>query len=185
MPAKRESDWVTLHCIHGSLPKQWWKEKSMRLGGLLWGHVEIQIDDKVYGFEYVDKKNVHIFPRKKSKYNAKFTLKTLAERQTETQDEKITSVTFSTSSEQKYLLTEIYTRYLRCSPYDYAFLGTRCALSACEILQEVAILPHRPHWYNVLLAFSPSLWRKQLCTYAKKHHLLIERQKGSPLKIWE
>lgn len=175
---------IIIHFIHGSINKPFSKKRK-RLGGLFGGHIETQVDNYVYGFEY-KKRPVHLFRRKnKKKFNSKITIKTILDWKSETKDDKITSIQIPLSDSHYNKFIKIYKNYYKKIPYDYAFFGMRCASSLYNILGEIEITPKSTRLQSILLAFSPRQLRRKMIRLAKEKDYSIIRQKGDGDRFWE
>jgi hypothetical protein len=88
---------------------------------------------------------------------------------------------------QKHILDSLATAYTRSTPYDYAFLGMRCASSTYDVLRIAGIVTECKHniWYNV---FTPQdfrwlLYREYL--HNKDKGWLLYTCKGSRSRKWD
>ena len=88
---------------------------------------------------------------------------------------------------QKKILDSLAGQYTRESPYDYAFLGMRCASATYDVLQAAGIVPEYKHelWYNVFTTrqFRYLLYREYLHNKDKGWQLYT--CKGSVSRKWE
>ena len=176
-------DTAIIHFIHGSIPMENCIYARKRLGGLLGGHVEIELEGRVYGFR-LDKLPVHIFVDK-GHFNSKYEVNNKAAWLKRTEYEKITAVYLPISKEQKDKLQAILTDYLAKSPYDYAFFGTRCATSTAEVLSKSGIICRLSNIENSIAFLSPHPLRQTLLQLAKEKHFLVVRKKGVDCRYWE
>jgi hypothetical protein len=133
-----QKDTAIIHFIHGSIAREGCIYPRKRLGGLLGGHVEIELNGQVYGFR-LKTLPVHIFVNNDD-FNSKFEVNTTEAWLKRTEYEKITSIYFPINEAQKSKLNTIMSTYLIKSPYDYAFFGKRCASSTAEILSQSGII---------------------------------------------
>ena len=92
-------DTAIIHFIHGSIPMENCIYPRKRLGGLLGGHVEIEVEGRVYGFR-LEKLPVHIFVDN-SDFNSKYDVNTKEGWLKRTEYEKVTSVYLPISQKQK------------------------------------------------------------------------------------
>jgi hypothetical protein len=177
---------ILIHFIHGSFPKKNCIDQRIRVGGLLGGHLEIEIDNSVYGFEFEDEKNIHIFSRKTpSGYNSIFTKKEKTDWILETEYDKITSIKIPvTTKQKKTLMTKLEFAH-QSLPYDYSFFGMRCASSTYEDLSSIGIFPKKWRFQYIINAFYPRQLRKRMVRWANNNSLKIELKKGIDCRVWE
>jgi len=180
------SDEIIVHFIHGSYPRKNCEDQRKRVGGLLGGHVEIEIEDTVFGFEFDDEKSIHIFSRKdEASFNAKFTIKTKDFWRKETKHDKLTSFVIPLEKAKKEKLAQSFRDRYKSIPYDYSFLGMRCTSSTYEDLSELQILPRRNRIHYIIAAFYPRILRKKMVLWANYNGLKIIKKKGIDCRVWE
>jgi hypothetical protein len=179
-------DEIRIHFIHGSFPKKGCEDQRIRVGSLLGGHVEIEIDSLVFGFEFEDPNRIPIFPEKdQCLYNSKFTKKTKAFWLQETELDKMTSINIPVSETQKEtLLNKLQKQHLQ-APYDYSFFGIRCASSTYEDLAEIGILPAKTRRQYIFHAFYPRQLRLKMWKWANKNNLEVGLKSGIDCRVWE
>jgi hypothetical protein len=156
------------------------------VGGLLGGHVEIEVDSLVFGFEFEDPNHIHLLSKKDpGSYNSKFTKKTKTFWLQETSLDKMTSVYIPVTETQKEtLLNKLQQHHLEV-PYDYSFFGMRCASSTYEDLAEIGIFPLKSRRQYILNAFYPRLLRNKLWSWANKNNLEVVLKSGIECRVWE
>jgi hypothetical protein len=176
-------DTVIIHFIHGSIPMKDCIYPRERLGGLLGGHVEIEINKHVYGFR-LNKLPVHIFVDN-AHFNSRFEINTHDAWIKRTEYEKMTSIYLPINNEQKDKIQGILDAYLAKSPYDYAFFGTRCASSTADILSKSGIIAPLSNAENMIAFLSPHPLRHTLLNLAEKKNFLIINKKGVDCRFWE
>lgn len=176
-------DTAIIHFIHGSIPMENCIYARKRLGGLLGGHVEIELEGRVYGFR-LDKLPIHIFVDNHH-FNSKYEVYTKETWLKRTEYEKITSVHLPISKEQKDKLQAILTTYLAKSPYDYAFFGTRCATATAEVLSKSGIIYRLSNVENSIAFLSPHPLRQTFLQLAREKHFLVIHKKGVDCRYWE
>ncbi len=176
-------DTAIIHFIHGSIPMENCIYSRKRLGGLLGGHVEIELAGSVYGFRLA-KLPVHIFVDN-SHFNSKYEVNTKEAWLKRTEYEKMTSVYLPISKGQKDKLQVLLTAYLAKSPYDYAFFGTRCATSTAEVLSKSGIIYPLSNTENSIAFLSPHPLRQTLLQLAHTRHFLVVNKKGVDCRYWE
>lgn len=74
----------------------------------------------------------------------------------------LSSLTIPVSEDQLTALENIIDDYTRQPPYDYAFLGMRCASAAYEMLARAGILSHHSRFFLVFRLFTPGLLKQYL-----------------------
>jgi hypothetical protein len=182
-PLNTLNDTAIIHFIHGSIPMKDCIYSRKRMGGLLGGHVEIELDGHVYGFR-LSKLPVHIFVQNDN-FNSKFERFTKEVWLKRTEYEKITSINLPINKGQKTHLQGILNAYLLKSPYDYAFFGKRCASSTAEILSRSDIIIPLSDTENSIAFLSPRPLRTTLLALAEKKKLLVVEKKGVDCRYWE
>ena len=181
--SKALKDTAIIHFIHGSIPMENCIYPRKRLGGLLGGHVEIEVEGRVYGFR-LEKLPVHIFVDN-SDFNSKYDVNTKEGWLKRTEYEKVTSVYLPISQKQKDKLQAILTAYLAKSPYDYAFFGTRCATATAEVLSKSGIIYRLSNVENSIAFLSPRPLRQTFLQLAREKHFLVIHKKGVDCRYWE
>lgn len=177
---------IRIHFIHGSFPKKNCTDQRIRVGGLLGGHIEIEIDQFVYGFEFENPQDIHIFPRRDpGSYNSIFTMKEKANWLTETRLDKITSIRIPVAEKQKKELANKLKTAYQNPPYDYSFFGMRCASSSYEDISTLGILPKKSRIQYIINAFYPRQLRKRMVGWAEYNKLNLEFKKGIDCRVWE
>lgn len=175
-------DSTIIHFIHGSIPSPDCVYKKKRIGGYLGGHVEIEIDNKVFGFLY-QTTPINFFP--KTKVNSKFEVRRKIDWLSYTRNDKITSIVVPITMEQKINLKKILNLHLKNEPYDYAFIGQRCASSTSEILSDAKILNRFSNNEAIIAFFYPRELRFTLIKFAEKNSLTVRVKNGIYCHSWE
>lgn len=176
------ADSIVVHFIHGSIPEEGCEYNKKRLGGYLGGHIEIEINDKVFGFLY-DSVPINYIP--KYNYNSKFEVRGKTKWEKNTENDKITSIHLPVTYFQKNKLYSLLNQYLKTEPYDYSFLGQRCASSTAEILSDVGIINNFSNLESIISFFYPRTLRFTMIQFAKKNKLKVEFKKGIDCHKWE
>ena len=182
-PSTTLHDTAIIHFIHGSIPMKDCIHPRPRLGGLLGGHVEIEVSERVYGFR-LQQLPVHIFVNS-SDFNSKYEVYAKDKWLKRTQYEKMTSIYLSISTVQKEQLQAILDVYLLKVPYDYAFFGKRCATSTAEVLAQVGIISPLSDFENMVAFLSPRPLRNTLLNLADKKGVLVVKKQGVDCRYWE
>lgn len=179
-------DTIVLHFIHGSIPKKNCEDQRIRVGGLLGGHVEIEVDGLVYGFEFKNKADIHLFPRMhRNNFNSKFTIKKKEDWLKETESDKITSIFIPIERDKKIPLINTLASYQKEIPYDYSFFGMRCTSAAYEIISELGVFPKKSRVRYIVTAFYPRQLRKKLIKWAKNNTLHVRLKEGIKCRTWD
>lgn len=177
---------LVIHFMHGYLSGKQCTDQQSTVGGWLGGHIELEVDSLVYGFEFADRERIHYFARQDSAvFNSRFTRKPREAWQRETAAEKITSIRIPISDQQKQELLGKMELYHRQAPYDYALFGMRCASTAYALLAEAGILPRRPRMAYELNAFYQRQLRKRLVPWAQRNGLVVQTRDGIDCRSWE
>jgi hypothetical protein len=183
LPTKNEVvDSTTIHFIHGSIPEKGCSYDKKRLGGYLGGHIEIEINGEVFGFLY-DSLPINYIA--KNSFNSNFEVRGKKEWDLLTENDKITSIHIPISQQQKEYLYRLLSQYVKREPYDYAFLGQRCASSTAEILSDAGILNNFSKLESIIAFFYPRTLRHTILQFAKRNDLKIELKKGIECHRWE
>ncbi len=177
---------IVVHFIHGSYPNKNCSDQRKMVGGLLGGHIEIEIDSFVYGFEFRDKNSIHIFSRKaEASYNSKSTMKTIGDWSVETSLDKITSIHVPIDKTKKNELVKKLQLNNSSPPYDYSFFGMRCASATYEDLSNLGIFAKKSRLQYIVNAFYPRQLRKRMVQYAKHNYLKVNLKEGIDCRVWE
>ncbi len=177
---------IQVHFIHGSFSSEDCPYGKERLGGVLGGHVEIEVDSIVYGFELEDKQAFHYWARsQKEHYNAKVTKMARPKWDLANSHERITSIEIPVTFETAASISQTLEAYYHHVPYDYAFLGMRCTANVTDVLSQHGILPVRHRYINILTAFYPRQLRYKLLQMAEIQSYEITMQKGVECRNWE
>ncbi len=183
IPPKSEiTDSIVVHFIHGSIPKPNCEYDKKRLGGYLGGHIEIEVNEKVFGFLY---DSIPINYISQNNYNSKFEVRQKNAWMKYTKHDKITSIFLPVTLEQRKHLFTLLNRYLKMEPYDYAFLGQRCTSSTAEILSDIGIINKFSNLESIIAFFYPRTLRFTMIQFAKKNKLTINFKEGIECHKWE
>lgn len=186
MPKGEIKAYLVIHFLHGYIRKRHCEDPKTTVGGLLGGHIEWEIEDTVYGFQYADRKKIHFYSRKQpAAFGGLFTRKSKANWLKETKNDRITSIFIPLGEGQRVRLVDILEAYHRQAPYDYAFLGMRCASATFELMAEIGLLPKKSRRYYILHAFYPRQLRKRLVKWAKKNKFQVLKKEGIESRFWE
>ncbi|MDJ1504579.1 hypothetical protein [Xanthocytophaga agilis] len=174
---------IKVHFLYGSKPKKEFKflEKKW-FGGMHGGHVSIETDSIVTGFG--PKGKFHVFGYKKN-FHSHFFSQGMLEWMDDSVGMKYVSVTIPLTLIQYQKLDSIHKTYQNSPPYDYAFVGMRCAAATYHILSQLDLVPVRGHHRMVINYFYPKLLRKRILKLAVEKKYAIHRQSGRITRKWE
>ncbi|MEO5645465.1 MAG: hypothetical protein ABIQ40_01405 [Bacteroidia bacterium] len=174
---------ITVHFLYGSKPASGNKATEPKLfGGIHGGHVSIQIDSTIYSF--TPKTGWHIISRH-HKIEGGFIEEAATTWAKDTSDKKYTSIRIPLTDSQYLSLTNLEQCYLDTCPYDYAFLGMRCASACADVLSHLGIVKQRSNFGLIRKNFYPKRLRRKLLRYAKKNELEVIRKEGKRSRKWE
>lgn len=172
---------IRVHIIHGSKPISVTEYKT--IGGMYGGHVVIEVDSNVYGFNFRSKK-IHIFPHRKNNAGM-YEKEKLADWKNCHKGYKITTVEIPlTMAQYEQLITE-YNQNIIHSPHDYAFLGMRCASSCYWMLGTIGVVNKCNRLKSIRKAFYPKMFRKKMIKLSQKKGYVTNLQKGRSTRKWE
>jgi len=184
----QDSGFIKVLFLYGSKPaKQYRNVEPKWFGGMLGGHVGIEGDsNSVFNFNPHGK--YHLFASKKH-------LHSIYSENTDAQfwnifggtpdSVKEAIVIIPVTKSQRQVFDSIKTAYLQNTPYDYAFLGMRCAAAAYDILAHMGIVKKYCRTKTFLKIFYPAKLRHRLFAEAEKNGWEIIRQPGSVKRKWE
>ena len=95
------------------------------------------------------------------------------------------TITIPVSDAQYDLLSSIHKQYVQQSPYDYAFIGMRCANATYDILSKGGFFPVYSRSKNIRKHFYPKPLRKKMVRWAKQHNYPMVFLQGSDRRKWE
>lgn len=174
---------IKVHFLYGSKPRKEYKflEKK-HFGGLHGGHVSLEVGNEVIGFEPCGK--FHVFGSRRQ-FHSQFRSKPILQWMDDSSGMQYTSVVIRLTPTQYAHLEAIHEQYLKLSPYDYAFIGVRCAAATYDVLSQIGIVPrHNRHWM-VMRYFYPKLLRRQFLKLARERNYPVTRQAGRSTRKWE
>ncbi|HBS88768.1 MAG: hypothetical protein A2W91_04160 [Bacteroidetes bacterium GWF2_38_335] len=174
-----ENDYnIKVYFIYGSKPgKGYKKTESKYFGGIHGGHVKVQTENFVAGFN--PNGRLHIFSHKKEIHGM------WCEEFLGYDSVKMTVFTIPVSKQTHDSAEMIIKKYLLASPYDYAFFGMRCASAAYDLMSQVGIFKKRSKCGMIWVYFYPKLVRNLLFKSAKDKNITIEHFKGKVSRKWE
>lgn len=175
---------LIIHFIYGSKPKQEFRDVEEKIpGGLLGGHIFIQCGENYYGFESVNRKKIHLFPRKK--FNSIYTKEHISNWTSNHNHEKILSIELPVETRTLNKIYYLLEKFHQKTPYDYAVMGMRCASSTYQVLSEAGFFPFASNFKSMFLIPYPAVLRKKVLRIARSNSYKIKIQSGSSRRIWE
>ncbi len=185
----QETAYLKVHFLYGSKPlAKYKKTESQWFGGLLGGHVGIEVDEKDKVLIFLPSGSFHLFSSNTNKHStyAVHSVKDFYEIFGGNADSvKKAIVYIPVTKEQKRKFDIISKIYLRLTPYDYAFFGMRCGAATHDILGQLGIMPEYSYTKTYQKIFYPKILRKQLFEKANQNGWKIVRQEGSIKRKWE
>ena len=180
--------YIKVHFLYGSKPKKEHKSTEGRwFGGIHGGHVGVEVDTNLI-IDFVPSGTFHIMAHKKSPHSRFATNTPSSFYQTFSGDSnsvKRMTVIIPITGKQKKTLDSLYDAYTSATPYDYAFLGMRCAAAAYDVLAQAGVLRKKSRIGNSLSIFYPKILRKRLVKLAEKRGWEVIRHEGSDTRKWE
>jgi hypothetical protein len=171
---------IYVRIFHGSFAKPFSGDKYRELGGLFGGHVAIQVDDRVYGFYYADRKKIHIFPNSKNKSSI-FQNQSLEEWEEIVRFKKETIISIPFSQQEKMKLLDYYLENVKTPECDYSFWGERCASNCHRLLSRFQKVSPGSRF---LKAFFPGQLIYTLKREAKKRGYEVKVKHGDSRRVW-
>lgn len=179
-----DSLFFKLHFVYGSKPKPGFKATEKKyFGGIHGGHVYMEIDHTIFSFG-PDHGQWHIVNHPKNIVGC-YRLDSNLVWCGDTGLLKRATITIPITEEQLLRVRQLKQVYMASSPYDYAFLGMRCAAAAYDVLSQAGISRKRSRVGIISTNFYPKRLRVKLLKRARKEHWTVERQPGRPTRRWE
>jgi hypothetical protein len=187
---KSDARFITVHFLYGSKPaKKYRAEESKWFGGVLGGHVGIEVDSN-HILNFTPSGSFHVFSKKKAEerhscyrfhdYNSFYAILG-----GHPDSMKQLRVRIPLNKEQSLVLDSIQKIYTAQTPYDYAFFGYRCGAAAYDILAKLGIMKKYGFKRTYRKIFYPKKLRRRLIRKAEKSGWQIERKQGTRRRIWE
>ena len=173
---------IVVQILHGSKPNRH-MHAYKTLGGYYGGHVVIQIDSFVYGFNFFGQK-VHPVPYRKHRKGI-YEKQNIHQWNKQVADDEVTSFYIPVTKEKYERLKDTYESYYLNCPHDYAFFGMRCAASAYWMLGKAGVIKESSRRKSIIHSFHPKMLRKKLVRLAKRNKFRITEQKGNNNRKWE
>ncbi|WP_462254838.1 hypothetical protein [Ferruginibacter sp.] len=174
---------ITVHFLYGSKPAKGFKHEEKKwFGGKKGGHVTIEAGDSIIGFQPGG--NCHVFGKKKNA-NGYFNAKQKEIFIKDTVALKYTSIIIPLNEDGYSKIKNTLNNYLKKSPYDYAFLGMRCAAATYDILEETGVVKKRTRMGKWVSFFYPQLLRRRILKAAAENNYAVVKTKGRASRVWE
>ncbi len=181
LAAQSDSTTVRIHFFYGSRPGSHTHEQK-RFGGIHGGHVSMQIDDTLFSFRFKGK--VRLWGTRKNPHHH-WEKQPLSTWVLDTIGNQYATVMLPLSSEQFRKLKSIEAAYCAKDPYDYAFLGMRCASSMDDVCAQLGLFKPRSRWGMIVTNFYPKRFRIRLFKLASRNQWEIIGHAGSASRRWE
>jgi hypothetical protein len=184
----QDSTTIKVLFLYGSKPKKEFKDvESEWFGGILGGHVGIQLDSTTV-IDFMPSGPFHKFAHQ-TDFSSDFVTHDpnnfFSLFGSPADSVKHMTVTIPISAAQKKDLDSIAKAYLENTPYDYAFFGMRCGAAAYDILSQIDILKQYGHKRTYMKIFYPRKLRRRLVKQATRKNWNIEKQEGAFRRKWE
>ncbi len=179
----RAQQTVAVHFLYGSTPaKGFEKTEKKRFGGKKGGHVTLETGDSIIGFQ--PRGTCHIIG-KKQYCNGYFRADDKRKWAADTAGNKYATILIPLTEEQYSKVKLTVDNYLQKAPYDYAFLGMRCAAATYDVLEDAGVVKKRSHLSKWTAFFYPQLLRRQMLKMAKENNYAIVKHEGRKTRHWE
>jgi len=175
---------IKVYFLYGSKPAVGHRyHEDPYFGGKHGGHVSIGIDTLVVGF--TDTNGFHIFAHRNN-LKGVYKVKGLKKFRKDSASYKYTTFEVPLTDTQYVKLKKIVYNYLYVkTPYDYAFIGMRCAAAAYDLLSQIGLFEIRSKWGNVFSNFYPKKLRNKMFRLAREKNYKISTQPGRLSRKWE
>ena len=179
-----DSLFLKLHFVYGSKPKRAYKSTEKKIfGGIHGGHVYTEAGNEIFSFG-LDNGQWHVIAKKK-KIVGKYAIDKDLVWHGDTGKLKITTIKIPITQEQLDKFKATQKIYLQKAPYDYAFIGMRCAAGAYDMLSKTGISKPLSRSRMVTKYFYPKRLRKRMLKRAEKENWQVIRQQGRTTRKWE
>jgi len=180
--------YIKVQFIYGSKPLKKHRDTEKKwFGGLPGGHVGIEGDSSRV-LDFHPYKNFHLIETNQNKHS-RFMLRHADEFWSgfgcPGETVKKATVIIPVTKAQKQRYDSIASSYLSNTPYDYAFIGMRCAAATYDILSQLDIVKPLPKTTMYMKIFYPKKLRQRLYARAEEMGWEVVKQEGSPKRKWE
>ena len=174
---------IYVHFLYGSVPAKKYKDTEKKwFGGKHGGHVTVEVNNFVYGFN--PRGRYHYFPHKNNKHGAWAKEKNTSFLR-DTVDMRYASFAIQISEKQCKELDSTLNVYYKTPPRDYSFLGFRCASSTWEVLEDIGILKKHSDLWKAWVIFYPRRIRKRMLRMNEEKGWTLTLKEGSERRKWE
>lgn len=175
---------IQVYFLYGSRPAKGYKKQEKKMfGGIHGGHVSIGVDDNIVGFGPVGK--FHLLAKRRKNCHSGYRCEEQTSFNIDSVGKKYVTITIPLADSQYVKIQQIHNNYLNNPPYDYAFMGMRCAAASYDVLSQIGILKKKSHTATALSIFYPRRLRRRMLKMAKENGWKVHRKEGSKTRIWE
>lgn len=178
-------DSIRIHFKYGSRPAREYKDVERKwFGGIHGGHVSIETHEGVFGFGPSGK--FHLVAHKgEDKRHSYFQFQSHREFRRDSARHHYLTVILPITPAQRDSLSALHCCHLDQPPYDYAFLGMRCAASSYDILADVGITKEKSRRGTWLRYFYPRKLRNMIVKRAREEGWRMVYSTGTHRRKWE
>jgi len=177
-------DTLKVHFYYGSVPAKAFKsEEKAYFGGMHGGHASIETCEGVYGFGSEGK--FHVIPRRRQrKQTSYFRYERMEDFCQDSIGRRYLTVYVPVTEATMLKVDSIHHAYNACAPYDYAFMGMRCAASTSDVLALAGVLPELPN-RGRFKYFYPRKLRNRMVKLAVANDWRMVYRDGNKRRRWE
>jgi len=178
-------DTLRVHFLYGSVPGKGYKKSEKKLfGGIHGGHVSLGSSIGVYGFGPSGR--FHIFGhRSEKRRHSFFQYEKFSSFRRDSVEKQYLTVYVPVDKKTMQEIDYLHACYYKDVPYDYAFLGMRCAASVAEILGQMEIIERRSRWGTWRKYFFPRKLRNRVVKLADEKGWRMVYREGNERRRWE
>lgn len=179
-------DTLKVHFYYGSAPAKAFKaEEEGYFGGMHGGHASIETCEGVYGFGTAKDTKFHYVPRrKKRKMTSFFRFERMKDFRRDSIGRRYLTVYVPVSRTIMTKVDSIHHAYNSQRPYDYAFVGMRCAASTSDVLAQAGVLKELPN-RGRFKYFYPRKLRNRMVELAVENDWRMVYRDGNKRRHWE
>lgn len=184
----QDTAYIKVLFIYGSKPhKAFRQEEKKWFGGIHGGHVGIEYAPERV-IDFVPSGTFHWLAHRRHRHS-RFNLHSTADFWqyfgSDVTRLKRTVIWVPVTTAQQAQLQALAKTYTTSTPYDYAFIGMRCAAAACDLLGKIGVMETWPRQKIIRKIFYPKKLRKRLLRRVQKEGWKVERWDGTPKRKWE
>ena len=178
-------DTLRVHFLYGSRPARGYKDVEKHLfGGIHGGHVSIGSTHGIYGFGPRDRFHL-VGHRSRKRRHSYFQYETRPEFQRDSVGKQYLTVFVPISKKTMWTIDSLHACFAQNSPYDYAFLGMRCAASSYDMLAYAGITKKRSKFGTWFRIFYPRKLRTRMVRKAESNGWKMIYRAGPERRVWE